>query len=178
MFTAMISFNVSNIKSGKGWINWQRKTCNWENTSSTRPYQIRSCKPFSRCVRRRRLSRYHGYTYERNETTKILKNTRSLKRMIKRNEKTNSVLKSVIAFRSFYKKCFGVLPKTGWQLSLEFVRRNILDLHAIHSVSLTNKVHILFSHVFDTICEGMQNLWKILTWWSIFYIFYLKCSIS
>ena len=39
--------------------------------------------------------KYHGYTYEGNETTKILKNTRSLKRMIKRNEKTNSVFKNV-----------------------------------------------------------------------------------
>ena len=39
--------------------------------------------------------KYHGYTFEGNETTKILKNTRSLKRMIKRNEKTNSVLKNV-----------------------------------------------------------------------------------
>ena len=81
--------------------------------------------------------------------------------MIKRNEKTNSVLKSVIAFRSFYKKCFGVLPKTGWQLSLEFVRRNMLDLHAIHSVSLTNKVHILFSHVFDYINLTGKGLGRV-----------------
>ena len=49
------------------------------------------------------IDKYHGYTYEGNETTKILKNTRSLKRMIKRNQKTNSVLKSLIAFRTFYK---------------------------------------------------------------------------
>ena len=81
--------------------------------------------------------------------------------MIKRNEKTNSVLKSVIAFRSFYKKCFGVLPKTGWQLSLEFVRRNMLYLHAIHSVSLTNKVHILFSHVFDYINLTGKGLGRV-----------------
>ena len=33
--------------------------------------------------------KYHGHTYEGNETTKILKNTRSLKRMVKRTEKNN-----------------------------------------------------------------------------------------
>ena len=105
--------------------------------------------------------KYHGYTYEGNETTKIFKSTRSLKRMVKRSEKTNSVIKSLIAFKSFYKKCCGTLPKTGWQLSVEFVRRNLLDIHAVHSVSLTNKVHILFSHVFEYINLTGKGLGRV-----------------
>ena len=55
------------------------------------------------------------------------------------------------------------MPKTGWQHSIEFVRSNLLELHAIHSVSMTmtNKAHILFKYVIEYINLTGKGLGRV-----------------
>ena len=104
---------------------------------------------------------YHGTNYEGNECSKILKNINLLKQCLVMTEKTSDIVNTLEHVKSFISACCGTKPKDNWEETIDVLSEAWSDLHAKHTISITNKIHIIQSHVKDYISLTGKGLGKV-----------------
>ena len=97
------------------------------------------------------LEPYHGgHTLEGNECNKVLRNLESLAEVLP--SPFYSFMSTLESFRDVVSSCFGFLLDPFFRDVLARFKINFLALHRQFNVSVTNKIHIILTHV-QEFCE-------------------------
>ena len=96
------------------------------------------------------LEPYHGHTLEGNECNKVLQNLKSLADVLPSH--FSDFLFTLESFRDVISSCFGFVLDPYFKDVLSRFKYNFLLLHKKFKVSVTNKIHIIFTHV-EEFCD-------------------------